>query len=260
VDLIISPKRAGQKADFDEKKNPKGEKVDGYGASGVAAAAAGQQQGQQLCQGVHRLYGARGSVQADGSIRVYAEDTAGIDSNSTVVQSAVTSNTAEGIVDIVNSPAPRRLPVHDRLGHADDRIRRPSSGRRRRTTAPRAIRARCMSIKAPRIPRRWTWATENFKTANWHKLAGGADNLEDLYPGIGNFTDSDARAVGILVVMNDVRSDVEAYLDNAVVQAAERVGHRLGDGRLQARPRRTSRPAAAASTAAARCWPSTARW
>ena len=56
--------------------------------------------------------------------------------------------------------------------------------------------------------------------AAWKKLVGGADDLENLYPGIGNFTDSDARAVGILVVMNDLRSSVEASLRNVALTAA----------------------------------------
>ena len=59
----------------------------------------------------------------------------------------------------------------------------------------------------------------DYTTAAWHKLVGGADNLESLYPGIGNFTDSDARAVGILIVMNDLRSSVEAFVRNVDLTA-----------------------------------------
>ena len=47
-------------------------------------------------------------------------------------------------------------------------------------------------------------------TALWRKLVGGAANLENLYPGIGNFTNSDARSIGVLIVLNDLRSDVTA--------------------------------------------------
>ena len=36
---------------------------------------------------------------------------------------------------------------------------------------------------------------EDYTSVRWHKLTGGANDLEDLYPGIGNLTDSDARAV-----------------------------------------------------------------
>src|SRR5206468_101723 len=40
------------------------------------------------------------------------------------------------------------------------------------------------------------------------------------YPNIGNLTNSDARAVGVLIVLNDVRSDVKAYVHNASLGAA----------------------------------------
>ena len=39
--------------------------------------------------------------------------------------------------------------------------------------------------------------------------------MGSLYPNIGNLTNSDARAVGVLIVLNDVRSDVKAYVHNA---------------------------------------------
>ena len=54
----------------------------------------------------------------------------------------------------------------------------------------------------------------------WEKVTGGIDDLDDWYPEIGNLTDSNAKTTGITVVLNEVRSDVEAYIENADVDAA----------------------------------------
>ena len=85
--------------------------------------------------------------------------------------------------------------------------------------------------------------------------------LADFYPNIGNLTKSNARAIGILVVMNDLRAASEAYLDNAIVDAggsvtvnAEEIGAAPVRGDEHGRP-----PRAARSTAPARCRRSTAR-
>jgi hypothetical protein len=53
----------------------------------------------------------------------------------------------------------------------------------------------------------------------WAKLTGGAGDPADLYPNIGNLADSDAKAMGGLIILNDVRSDVLAFIDNAEVSA-----------------------------------------
>ena len=44
-------------------------------------------------------------------------------------------------------------------------------------------------------------------------------SIADYYPNLGNLTKSDARAIGLLIVMNDLRAKSEAYIDNAVVDA-----------------------------------------
>jgi len=161
-----------------------------------------------------------GDVQAAGAVEILAQDTAGINSNSTVLQSAVTSNTAEGLVDIVNALLPDSYQYTTASGErtleAGDRVR-VGSGYDSAKGDAGAVYEYLGSDPAP-----INLGLENFKSQPvlWTKLVGGADNLEDLYPGIGNFTDSDARAVGILVVMNDVRSAVEAFIDNATLSSA----------------------------------------
>ena len=49
--------------------------------------------------------------------------------------------------------------------------------------------------------------------------AGHGTTAEELYPGIGNLTKSDARAIGVLVVLNDVRATAEAWVDHTDLQA-----------------------------------------
>ena len=105
------------------------------------------------------------------------------------------------------------------LGQAGRALRVP-----RRTSASLDVNAQNYSDTAPVEADDATPSISASRTtptaARWHKLVGGADDLENLYPGIGNFTDSDARAVGILIVMNDLRSDVEAYIRNVGLTAA----------------------------------------
>jgi hypothetical protein len=58
----------------------------------------------------------------------------------------------------------------------------------------------------------------------WMKLTGGASTAADLYPNVGNLTDSNAKAMGGVVVMNDVRSVVEAHVVNATLTAGGFLG------------------------------------
>ena len=63
-------------------------------------------------------------------------------------------------------------------------------------------------------------SSENFNNSGrWQKITGGADDINDLFPNFGNLTGSDAEAVGVIVVLNDARSDVDAYLRNVAATA-----------------------------------------
>ena len=58
----------------------------------------------------------------------------------------------------------------------------------------------------------------------WELIVVDPNNLDSIIPGITdvlnlNLTDSEARAIGITFVMNDVRSDADALLHNATVIA-----------------------------------------
>ena len=56
-------------------------------------------------------------------------------------------------------------------------------------------------------------------TANWTRLST-SDLSNLLFPNIGNLTDSNSRAYGGLVVYNDARGQVSAYIDNATITAS----------------------------------------
>ena len=73
-------------------------------------------------------------------------------------------------------------------------------------------------FKGP-LPETIDLATEDFTViARWTDLTV-QPSIADFYPNLGNLTKSDARAIGLLIVMNDLRAKSEAYLDNAVVTA-----------------------------------------
>ena len=61
-----------------------------------------------------------------------------------------------------------------------------------------------------------TAAADYTNLALWTDLTTSATPA-DFYPNIGNLTDSNARAIGILVLLNDLRAKSEAYIDNAHV-------------------------------------------
>ncbi len=63
---------------------------------------------------------------------------------------------------------------------------------------------------------------ENYaNTSRWQKITGGIDDLQDLYPDIGNLTDSDARAYGLLLVQNDLSAETFARVERTTVDAGE---------------------------------------
>jgi hypothetical protein len=188
--------------------------------------------------------GARGEIAAAGAVTVHAEDFAGITSESIVLQRAVATNTLAGIVDQVNALLPgdydyttksgsRLLSAYigvppPGVGLPGDRVRIADD-----YDVTKGDRGAVYEYRGPAA--QLDLGTQDYKNNPlWHKLVGGADNLEDLYPGIGNLTKSDATAVGILIVMNDVRSAVDAYIDNATVTADEVTVHALENAYIAA--------------------------
>ena len=221
VDLLFSPNRASQKADYHKKTNPGGSKVEGYGASGVAGGGAlASNKVNSAANAYVTFTSTRGNVAAEGAITVSARDDAGIVSDSKVIQDAITSNTATGAVDLVkNLLVPQDYKFTTASGlqvlQSGDRVRVGA------TYAPASGDGGAVyKYVGPETETPVDLGAEDYTSVRWHKLTGGADDLEDLYPGIGNLTDSDARAVGILVVLNDARSAVQAYVQNAAITAS----------------------------------------
>ena len=215
VDLLFM--RAGQKGDA--KSTNKSKKLDGYGASGLAGGGIlASNKVSSFAKAFIEFTAARGVVTAVGAVTVAAQDTAGIDAQSTVLQEALTSNTLEGVVDIVNQFL---IPGDYAYTTASGTVALETGQRVRLGAAyagPCPVATTCGDTGAVyeymAADAMLDLGAVDFTTADWRKLVGGADNLENLYPGIGNFTDSDARAVGILIVMNDLRSSVEAFVRN----------------------------------------------
>ena len=104
VDLLFtSAGQKGEKQSEADKKAKKKKKIDGYGASGLAGGGIlASNKVSSLAKAFIDFTTSRGTVMAVGAVAVSASDTAGIDAQSTVVQSAVVSNDLSGIVDIVN--------------------------------------------------------------------------------------------------------------------------------------------------------------
>ena len=130
----------------------------------------------------------------------------------------------------------------------------------RATTPPRATSAAstATSARAPRSTSARSGLQDQHRPLD---EAGHGQTAEELYPGIGNLTKSDARAIGVLVVLNDVRASAEAWVDRTDLQSRHDRDRRDREGAAAGRGRRApSRPPAARSTAPARCSPSTASW
>ena len=50
----------------------------------------------------------------------------------------------------------------------------------------------------------------------WDRLTGQTD-ISDIFPDVGNLAESNSRATGGLIVFNDVRGDVEGFINNTIV-------------------------------------------
>ncbi|HEY3484643.1 MAG TPA: hypothetical protein VGK49_04625, partial [Ilumatobacteraceae bacterium] len=157
-----------------------------------------------------------GTVDASGDVTITATDVADLQSHSTVVQSAVVSNTAEGLAQFVSDLLP------------DDNDFTTKSGTQRVTPGSTRVRVAAddgalgtpghVYQYAGSSPVDLDLGAQDYTSGPWIDLTV-APNLVDFYPDIGNLTPSSARAIGILVLLNDLRASSEAYIDNAIVGA-----------------------------------------
>ena len=285
LDLIFPGAQTTTKTK-DAKTGKTTKKVEGYGASGAAGGIVlAQNKVSTFARADIVFTGATpGAIAAGGDVTVLAQDTAGIDSHSSVVQDVVTTNDLTGLVPIVASLLPgdyqyttasgtQLLAAGDRvrlgpsyagggdagavyeflgLGPAtytatnagpdvenvttNQTVQLPSNWLGLGLPAARyrflgtATQGLGLDLTAANYFDTALWelvtssvalGTENYgDTTRWRKLVGGVDDLESLYPGIGNFTNSDARSIGVLIVLNDLRSGVTALIHNASVSGA----------------------------------------
>ena len=238
VDITFG--NAGQKADKATGK------VAGYGATGSATGIlAATNKVNALARAEIVFTGARGAVEAGGVVTVSAFDEAGVAAQSTVVQDVATSNTLAGITDVLNQivipgdydyttesgvrhiiPEPVTLPVGE-LGGIGTQVRvgqkwvdawllaHPDG------TAP-VVGDVYRYIGPERSIDLGSITDADFTNAAlWERVVAGQDDLGRFYPQIGNLTDSDARSIGIVFLLNDVRSSVTAQVLNAFVTGTD---------------------------------------
>ena len=160
-----------------------------------------------------------GSTQVDagGAISLTAEDRAEIQSDSKVVQSAITTNTLDALKEIaakLNSQDYKYTTASgEKILFTGDRVR---LGENYAGNGDGGSVYRYVGTSGETLD----LSTQNYDdTSIWEKITGGATEAEEFFPNIGNLTDSDARAIGGLIVMNDLRSEVNSFIDDATVTA-----------------------------------------
>jgi hypothetical protein len=155
----------------------------------------------------------RGKVTAGGAVTISAADSASIESHSTIVQRAIVSNTAAGLAAFVGKLAANDYRYTTKSGsqliRKHDRVLVGSDH-----TAGGVTGGTYEYIGADRTTPLDLGAEDFRVLARWKKIdrTGGADDLANLYPNLGNLTKSNARALGFLVLMNDVRAAADASL------------------------------------------------
>ena len=158
--------------------------------------------------------GARGHVDVGGTVTVSAQDAAGIDATSTVVQVAITANTTNGLIAVAQSLNLVVIPGDYDFTSASG-VRELAGGERVRIGASATGGGDFGSVYEYLGPDGDVdLATSDYADGSlWKKIIADEDNptegdLNSLFDGVSNLnvTDSDARAIGILVLLNDLRS------------------------------------------------------
>ncbi|MBA2349921.1 MAG: hypothetical protein H0V81_16715, partial [Solirubrobacterales bacterium] len=208
----------------------KGSAADGISGGGILASNKVNTSAQAWIDAT----GATGTITVTGStVSVVATDAATIESRSTVVQSAITENTAAGIAafldvlvktdyDFTTRSGTRLLKAGDNVRIGPGYAGGGTPGGVYRYSGPEAL----LNLEI-----------ETFSAPEWTRI-DTAPAISDYYPNIGNLTSSDARAVGLLVVLNDVRSEAAASID----------GTRVIAGALEVRATETSQLLAEATS------------
>src|SRR5690606_9295418 len=161
----------------------------------------------------------RGQVTVGGDLTVAASDEASITADSRLVPSANAVNNLAAIKDVIGQLELADYQYTTRSGEQTLLPSAPLTGTRVRIGPGYADGDEGAVYQYVGNGGTFDLGAIDYRNSpDWEKLAG-ADLADLLYPDIGNLTDSDARAVGVMIVLNDVRSDVDAYIDHATVEA-----------------------------------------
>jgi hypothetical protein len=181
------------------------------------------------------------TVSAGGTLTVEARDEASVRSESTLVSQAISTNDLSAVTDVLGNLIPDDYTYTTATGEVKYRPEVPGTdlafdvlgleqksiffGDRVRVGSTYGLGGDTGSvyklIAILTLDEVIDLSTEDYSDQNrWQKITGGADDLDDLYPNLGNLTASPAKAFGGLVVMNDVRSDVDAYIEDVNVTSA----------------------------------------
>ena len=160
--------------------------------------------------------GAAGTVQAGGAVAVTATDSAGVESHSTLTETANVSNTAAGLAAYLDRLVPLDYDYTTASG-----ARTLATGDHVRvgpTYGGAGIKGAVYVFNG--APGSVDLGAENYlDTVRWTRVDTSV-NPSAFYPNLGNLTKSSARAIGILIVLNDVRSTATATVTKVALSAA----------------------------------------
>jgi Ca2+-binding RTX toxin-like protein len=166
-----------------------------------------------------------GTIVAGGDISLRAEDTAGIKATSDLAISSAVSNNLDAFVqlaenvsqkdyDYTTKSGSKTLVTGDRTRLAGDFVQPALQGVVFEYVALVPALIDLNSLTAADLE----GAGPQTSSADWERITGNAD-IADVFPNVGNLAESNSRATGGMVILNDVRSEVLSYITNADVDA-----------------------------------------
>ena len=163
------------------------------------------------------------TVNASGGVTVSATDRNRITSSSTVLVFSATTNDLSALQQLAGTLAPSSYTYTTASGtqtlSPGDIVMYSGS----HATGGNGSEASLYQYVGPGASLDLGSQSYDTDTADWMKLS--STDLESLlFPNIGNLTDSNSRAYGGLVVYNDVRGQVSAYIVDATVTASADAG------------------------------------
>ncbi|ETR68153.1 MAG: hypothetical protein OMM_04734 [Candidatus Magnetoglobus multicellularis str. Araruama] len=183
-----------------------------YGAGGTAASAMLASNMVSTDAKSYIDYQTTGTVTVTGAIDISAKDQAGIYSNTKIVSSSVTTN--DGGVSILNETigdiqsanflsedGSQKLVYGDKVRLSDDY----AGGGKKGSVYKFLGNEETMDL-----------SNTDYTNLDYWQIVKGSNIIPEGY----NISDSDSTAVGGIVVRNDVRADVESYVDYATVSSA----------------------------------------